>query len=113
MSTTQISVPMDAARVCKAIAKIGYSPSAALMDIIDNSITAKATRVNVEIDVDLNGNRTFASKNNVVAYRVIDSGDGMDDEQILNALKFYRQQHYSYLQRFYSPLNQRRSLHSP
>lgn len=80
-----IRVEMDAARVCDAIAKIGYSPAAALMDIIDNSVTAGARRVVVEMDTD--PDKTFAVKNNVVAYRVIDDGKGMDADEILNALK--------------------------
>jgi hypothetical protein len=81
----QIPLPMDAGRVCDAIAKIGYSPASALMDITDNSITANATKVVVEIDTD--PDKTYASKNNVTAYRVIDNGKGMNDDEILNALK--------------------------
>lgn len=81
----QIRVEMDAARVCDAIARIGYSPAAALMDIVDNSVTAGATKVIIEIETD--PEKTYAAKNNVVAYRVIDNGKGMNDEQILNALK--------------------------
>jgi hypothetical protein len=78
-------VEMDASRVCDAIAKIGYSPAAALMDIIDNSVTAGATEVVVEIETD--PDKTFAAKNNVVSYRVIDNGKGMSQEEIKNALK--------------------------
>lgn len=78
-------VEMDASRVCDAIAKIGYSPTSALMDIIDNSVTAGATEIIVEIETD--PDKTFASKNNVVTYRIIDNGKGMTQEEIKNALK--------------------------
>src|SRR5215475_7547515 len=80
-----IQMDMDAARVCDAIARIGYSPASALMDIIDNSVTAEATRLIIEIETDTE--KTYAAKNNVVTYRVIDNGKGMNDAQILNALK--------------------------
>lgn len=60
-------VEMDASRVCDAIAKIGYSPASALMDIIDNAVTAGATEVIVEIETD--PDKTFAAKNNVVRHR--------------------------------------------
>ena len=80
-----IPVDMDASRVCDAIARIGYSPAAALMDIVDNSITAGARRVVIEILTD--PEKTHAAKNNVIAYRVIDNGKGMGDGEILNALK--------------------------
>jgi len=53
MSEEKISVPMDAGRICDAIAKIGYNPAAAIMDIVDNSITANADVVSIEIEIDL------------------------------------------------------------
>lgn len=83
----RIPVPMDAGRVCDAIAKIGYSPTAAVMDIVDNSIAAGATNVVIEIEVDLSGNKTFTTKNNVLTYRIIDNGKGMTDEDMVDALR--------------------------
>ncbi len=44
MSAEQIVIDMDAGRVCDAIARIGYSPASALMDLIDNSVTAGRQR---------------------------------------------------------------------
>lgn len=88
----QIPVEMDAARVCDAIARIGYTPAAALMDIVDNSVTAGATKIIIEIETDQE--KTYAAKNNVVVYRVIDNGKGMNDEQILNALKLGSKANY-------------------
>ncbi len=85
MDSQQIEIPMDAARVCEAIARIGYSPASALMDIIDNSITAGATEIVVEIQKD--EDKTYATKNNVVAYSVIDNGKGMENSEIENAFR--------------------------
>jgi hypothetical protein len=90
---TNIPVEMDASRVCDAIAKIGYSPASALMDIIDNSVTADATRVIVEIETD--PDKTMSQKNNVITYRIIDNGRGMDSDAILNALKLGAKAEYA------------------
>lgn len=80
-----ISVPMGARRVCNAIAKIGYSPSSSIMDIIDNSVTASASNIFIEIELD--PDKTYATKNNVLIYRIIDNGNGMNDDDIFNAFK--------------------------
>jgi hypothetical protein len=85
-------VEMDASRVCDAIAKIGYSPASALMDIIDNSVTAEATEIIVEIETDTD--KTFAAKNNVITYRIIDNGKGMNQEEIKNSLKLGSESKY-------------------
>lgn len=87
-----ISIPMGASRVCKAISKIGYSPASSIMDIIDNSITANANRVIVEIET--HPDMTYNSKNNVLVYRILDNGEGMTDDEILNALKLGSDAHY-------------------
>ena len=85
MATERIAVPMDAGRVCEAIARIGYSPAAALMDIVDNSVAAGARKVTLEFKTDPDG--TYAQSNNVLHYRVFDDGAGMSDEEIVNALQ--------------------------
>ncbi len=81
----RITIPMDASRVCFAISKIGYKPSAALMDIVDNSVAAGSRRVSIEIEVDTE--KTLAEKRNVTKYRIIDNGCGMSDQEITNAFK--------------------------
>lgn len=80
-----IEVKMNAARVCYAISKIGYRPSSAIMDIVDNSVTAEATSIfiNLELDPD----KTLAKKDNVLSYTIIDNGKGMSDKEIINSLK--------------------------
>lgn len=85
MEIKQVEVPMNPARVCDAIAKIGYSPWAAIMDIVDNSIASGARNVVIEIITD--PDKTHASKDNVTSYRVIDDGTGMSEDQIINAFR--------------------------
>ena len=80
-----IAVPMDAERVCEAIARIGYTPAAALMDVVDNSVSAGAKRVVVEIEQNLD--KTYSENDNVNRYRIFDDGEGMSDDGVLNAFK--------------------------
>jgi len=85
MSTTnQIIAPMNAARVCDAIAKIGYTPASAIMDIVDNSVTANA--LNVRIILDIDSEKTLVEKNNVQRYIIVDDGKGMTNDEAQNAL---------------------------
>ena len=83
--TNKIVVKMNASRVIDAIARIGYSSHSAIMDIVDNSISAGATKILIEIDRDIE--KTIVMKNNIITYRIVDNGKGMGDEQIINALK--------------------------
>ncbi|MBC7321411.1 ATP-binding protein [bacterium] len=46
------------------------------MDIVENSINAKATKVDIEIDVD--------KRENLVIIKVTDNGKGMDDKTLEN-----------------------------
>jgi Histidine kinase-, DNA gyrase B-, and HSP90-like ATPase len=71
-------------RICEGISKIGYKPSSALMDIIDNSIAAGATKI--YIDLILKDNTTLSTKGNVLTFRIFDNGQGMDNDQIKTAL---------------------------
>ncbi|ABQ26656.1 ATP-binding protein [Geotalea uraniireducens] len=80
-----IPISMNAVRVCDAIARIGYEPHSALMDIIDNSVAADA--LNVKLYVDLVEGKTINQRNNVARYRVVDDGKGMDEDGIKNAFK--------------------------
>lgn len=80
-----IPLSMNAVRVCDAIARIGYEPHSALMDIIDNSVAADAR--NIRLYVDLVEGKTINQRNNVARYRVVDDGKGMDDDGIKNAFK--------------------------
>ena len=71
-------------RICEAISKIGYKPSSAIMDIVDNSITAGATEV--YIDFFIEDSSTLNERNNILKLRIIDNGSGMDTSRIKTAL---------------------------
>lgn len=93
MTIESIAVPINAARVCQAIAKIGYSPSAALKDIIDNSISAGASNILVELY--LTEGKTISNRNNVERFVIIDDGCGMDDNGIREAFELGVSRSYS------------------
>ncbi|QUE77473.1 ATP-binding protein [Stutzerimonas stutzeri] len=94
MSTKEkeVEVGFDALRVCEAISKIGYEPHTAVMDIIDNSVTANATEVFVTLK--LREGRTLKSRNSVRYYQIIDNGRGMDHGEIINAFKLGSDRNY-------------------
>ena len=74
----------NASRIVDAISRIGYTPTAALMDIVDNSVMAGAMNIVIEFDID--EGVPVNKKNNVVTYRVVDNGVGMNEAALLNAL---------------------------
>lgn len=79
-----VPLNMEADRVCDAISKIGYSPAPALLDICDNSVTAKAK--NIKIIFLKKEGRILSNKNNVESYTIVDDGKGMTDKEIETAL---------------------------
>jgi hypothetical protein len=81
-----IDLELDPGRICFGLSRIGYTPVTALCDILDNSVRAKGQNIHIQIvkdRTDLSDSR----KNNVKEYLVIDDGSGMNQEDILNALK--------------------------
>ena len=93
MSFESVAVTMNAARVCDAIARIGYAPASAIMDIIDNSVAANARTIMLEIEID--PEKSYSDRSNVLCYRLTDDGKGMTNDQILNALKLGSDANYS------------------
>lgn len=91
--TVQINVPMNAARVCQAIAKIGYSPSSAIKDIIDNSVTARAQTITVELH--LAEGKLFSNRNSTSMFKIIDDGIGMSPDEIVNSFQLGSNSSYS------------------
>ena len=61
------NAPPRASAMLEALRGLGYSPATALADIIDNSITAGATRVDV----------TFYWRADQSAITILDNGVGM------------------------------------
>ncbi len=72
-------LPPDPERVMEGLRDTGYNFNTALADIIDNSIAADATRI--DISVDLN------PRDEVTVY-IADNGTGMDEEGLKNAMRY-------------------------
>lgn len=74
--TFESAVP-DPKNLIHALRDIGYSLETALADIIDNSITANASLVQISVHFDLN--------NNYIA--IIDNGTGMNNRELQEAMQ--------------------------
>lgn len=74
-----IELPPDPARVMEGLRDTGYDFNTAVADIIDNSIAANATRVNILLEMDPAGE--------IFVY-IADNGCGMDFEGLKNAMKY-------------------------
>ena len=78
-STAYLDVPPDPERISEGLRDTGYEFSTAVADIIDNSIAAGATVVDVRMAIDFGG-RIFVS--------ITDDGCGMDREGLINAMRY-------------------------
>lgn len=79
------ALPIDADRLCEGISKIGYKPSAALMDVADNAVAAQAKRL--RISMELRPDASLGTKGGVARFRVIDDGRGMSGSEVKSALQ--------------------------
>ena len=71
--------PPDAARLIYGLRDTGYSFNTAAADIIDNSIAANASEVNVQIELFADGRKTVMFG---------DNGDGMDENHLHAAMRY-------------------------
>ena len=71
------SAPPKASAMIEALRGLGYSTATALADIVDNSIAARATRVDLEFHWEGTGSRIT----------VLDDGCGMDDAELDSAMR--------------------------
>jgi hypothetical protein len=69
----------DAGRLIDGLRDTGYEFKTAVADILDNSIAANATRIDVLLVRDAEGEVTFS---------VADNGDGMDETGLRNAMRY-------------------------
>lgn len=76
--TTIKAIP-QASRMIESLRDTGYDFNTAVADIIDNSISAKADKIDI--------NLVLKPDNNVVLY-IADNGIGMNHEGLLNAMKY-------------------------
>ena len=72
-----ISLPPYAPILMESTRAIGYSVEAAIADLIDNSIVAHATQVDIDF---------FPIGEAYIS--IFDNGDGMDKETLINAMKY-------------------------
>lgn len=79
MTTETIEVQPDVARISEGLRDTGYEFNTAIADIIDNSIAAGASNVDVRFGADFIGN---------ISVSVADDGCGMDREGLINAMKY-------------------------
>lgn len=74
-------------RVLRAIGRIGYSPASALLDIVDNSVSWRATKVNIDISIAASTATGPGRRKPVItSFSVVDNGLGMDEDGLDNAL---------------------------
>jgi hypothetical protein len=71
-------VPPNAAKTLYALRDMGYDNYSAIMDLVDNSIDAKATRVDVHVKEPTKGN---------IIIDIVDDGVGMDEPTLAQALR--------------------------
>lgn len=78
-STSYLKVPPDPERVIEGLRDTGYEFNTAMADIIDNSIAANANQIDVSVVLDFGGN---------VLVSVVDDGDGMGEDDLINAMRY-------------------------
>ena len=79
MNENDIMLPPDPARVMEGLRDTGYDFNTAIADIIDNSIAAHATQIDILLEMDPQGE--------IFVY-IADNGCGMDFEGLKNAMKY-------------------------
>ncbi len=78
VNRSQILEP-DPSRLVEGLRDTGYVFNTALADIVDNSLDAAATVIKVNIHMDIAGE---------VSISVADNGCGMNEQELLNAMKY-------------------------
>ena len=78
----------DAGRVFQALGRIGYDPVWALLDLVDNSVSANATCISINVvEEPVERKSGTRGRSRVLkSFVVVDNGCGMDEEGIDNAL---------------------------
>lgn len=69
----------DPVRMVEGLRDTGYQFNTAVADVVDNSIAAEASFVDVELMMDFKGHITLA---------IFDDGHGMDKDALINAMKY-------------------------
>ncbi len=74
-------------RVLEALDRIGYAPAAAILDIVDNAISAQASKVCVKLELEKATPSGAGRPRKVVhGVSIVDNGIGMDEAALDNAI---------------------------
>jgi hypothetical protein len=79
MENIEVELLPDPKRVAEGLRDTGYSFNTAIADIVDNSIAASATDIDLRIKMDFRGELRVS---------IADNGDGMDLEGLKNAMTY-------------------------
>jgi len=79
MADEKMVLPPDPVRMVEGLRDTGYQFNTAVADIIDNSIAAEATFVDVRLNMDFRGN---------IELEIYDDGIGMNKTELINAMKY-------------------------
>jgi hypothetical protein len=82
--TKTFEVSPSAARLTGSLRDIGYDFPTAIADLVDNSVTARASRVNIYTQFEPNGSYVLIS----------DDGEGMSERALIEALRFGTRRNY-------------------
>jgi hypothetical protein len=74
-----LDVPPDPERIIEGLRDTGYEFNTSMADVIDNSIAAKASNIDVIIAMDYGGD---------ILVSVTDDGCGMDKDGLINAMRY-------------------------
>lgn len=72
-------IPPDASRVIEGLRDTGYQFNTAVADVVDNSVAADATKIDLLLKQDFRGNVTL---------RIYDDGIGMDESELHRAMQY-------------------------
>ena len=79
----KIEVPAAPGRLINAIARIGYDTEVALCDLIDNSIDAGSSEINITMLPELHGEE--GETDTIHKYIIADNGCGLSDKTVVEA----------------------------
>jgi hypothetical protein len=82
-----VKAPPGARRLIESLRSLGYSHATAIADLVDNSISARASEVHIQIAA------RDASRPPFIL--IADNGDGMDREDLPEAMRFGTQHEYT------------------
>lgn len=84
LASSTVSLPPNPYKMAMSLRNVGYDPYDAIMDLIDNSLDAEAT----QIDINVVGKTQANGKSRIDSIVITDNGCGMDGETLKQALRY-------------------------